>query len=78
MKKFLAIALVLVMMFSLAACGSSDKKDETEAPKTETEAPASETAAPDDQSETAALETDAPETKADSDAVYKVGMVCIG
>ena len=40
MKKALALLLVLMMLVSMTACGSSGK---TEAPKTETEAPKTET-----------------------------------
>ena len=57
-KRIIAIVLMLVMAFSLAACsGSKDEKPETHAP-TETAEP--ETEAP----ETEAPETDAPETEA--------------
>ena len=42
MKKALALLLVLMMLVSMTACGSSGK---TEAPKTETEAPKTETTA---------------------------------
>ena len=38
MKKFLALLLALVMVLSLAACGSSNTPAATEAPKTETPA----------------------------------------
>ena len=50
MKKFLALALVLVMVFALAACGAEDVTDDSNAPDT--------TAAPD-------ATTDADTTEAD-------------
>ena len=41
MKKALALLLVIMMLVSMVACGSSGKT-ETEAPKAETEAPKTE------------------------------------
>lgn len=42
MKKALALLLALMMLVSMAACSSTSKTTETEAPKTETAAPATE------------------------------------
>ncbi|MBR0086097.1 MAG: ABC transporter substrate-binding protein [Lachnospiraceae bacterium] len=63
-KRMIAIMLILVMLFSLAACGSSkDEKPETQAP-TETTAPESEEEPKTEAPETEAPETQAPETEA--------------
>ena len=62
-NRILAIALLIVMMFTLAACGSKDEAPavETEAPAAETEAPAVETEAPAAETEAPVVETPAPE-----------------
>ena len=56
MKKFLSLALVLVMVLGLAACGGK------------TEAPAATTAAADGAAEATAAETTAAETTAAAEA----------
>ena len=46
MKKIIALALVLVMLFALSACGKEEAPAATEAPEAATEAPAEVTAEP--------------------------------
>lgn len=72
MKKFLALALSVVMMASLAACGGSDKK-ETEAPA-QTEAAAG-TEAAGGETEAAGDETEAAPAAASD---IKIGVILVG
>ena len=63
MKKLLALALAMLVVLSMVACGSDA---ETTAPATETDAPATDTNAP--ESDAPATDTQAPETETDTQA----------
>ena len=68
MKKLLALALAMLVVLSMVACGSDA---ETTAPATETDAPATDAPATDTnapESDAPATDTQAPETETDTQA----------
>ncbi len=86
MKKFLALALALCMVFALAACGTTTTTAATEAPAAATEAPAAATEAPAAATEApaataeataaAAIDYDAiPDTMTSADGTYELAFV---